>query len=46
MEEQDRIEEPTKKKTTKDFVILFLAIGGLIAGLLLLKYAMGALQII
>ena len=46
MEEQNRTEEPIKKKTTKDFVILFLAIGGLIIGLLALKYLMGALQIL
>lgn len=46
MEEQNRTEEPIKKKTTKDFVVLFLAIAGLILGLLLLKYLMGALQIL
>jgi len=44
MEQNNSIEE-TKKKTSKDFVVLFLAIGGLIVGLLLLKYAMGALNI-
>lgn len=43
MEQNNSIEEP-KKKTTKDFIVLFLAIGGLIVGLLILKYAMSALH--
>lgn len=45
MENNQTTEEP-KKKTAKDFVLLFLAIGGLILGLIFLKYIMGALHIL
>lgn len=45
MENNQMAEEP-KKKTAKDFILLFLAIGGLILGLLFLKYLMGALNIL
>lgn len=38
MEKQIQNQEP-KQKTKRDFFILFLAIGGLIAALLLLKLA-------
>lgn len=44
MENQIHAEEP-KRKTSKDFIILFLAIGGLVAVLLLLKYAIGAFHL-
>jgi len=45
MENNQMAEEP-KRKTSKDFILLFLAIGGLILGLILLKYAMGAFHMI
>lgn len=44
MENHDKGIEP-KQKTSRDFLILFLAIGGLILGLILLKYLMGALHL-
>lgn len=44
MENNQMAEEP-KKKTAKDFVLLFLAVGGLIIGLLFLKYLMGAFNL-
>lgn len=44
MENQEKSSEP-KQKTSRDFMVLFLAIGGLIFGLILLKYLMGALHI-
>lgn len=46
MEEYNKTEEPAKKKTAKDFLTLFLAIGGLIVGLMLLRYLMGVLHVI
>ena len=45
MENNQMAEEP-RKKTTKDFVLLFLAIGGLILGLIFLKYLMGAFNLL
>ena len=44
MEDQIHTEEP-KRKTGKDFLMLFLAIGGLIAVLLILKYAISAFHL-
>lgn len=44
MENQLHTEEP-KRKTSKDFIILFLAIGGLIAVLILLKLAIEAFHL-
>lgn len=41
MENQD-IDNDPKSKTTYDFLLLFLALVGLIAVLLFLKYAIGA----
>ncbi|MBV5315952.1 MAG: hypothetical protein JZU47_21815 [Prolixibacteraceae bacterium] len=45
MENQEMDEAP-KQKTTGDFIKLFLALAGLIVGLLLLKYLMGSFGII
>jgi hypothetical protein len=45
MENNQLAEEP-KKKTAKDFILLFLASGGLIVGLIMLKYAMGVFNIL
>ncbi len=39
-------EDQPKGKTIYDFVVLFLALGGLIAVLLFLKYAIGALHLV
>lgn len=44
MENQIQTEEP-KRKTSKDFIILFLAIGGLIAILIALKFVIGAFHL-
>lgn len=44
MENQLKTEEP-KRKTSKDFIILFLAIGGLVAVLILLKFIIGAFHL-
>lgn len=45
MENQDIDNEP-KEKTGHHFFMLFLAVVGLVVGLLLLKYAIGALNLI
>lgn len=44
MENKIQANEPNKK-TTKDFIMLFVVIGGLIAALILLKYAMNAFHL-
>lgn len=44
MENKIQANEP-KKKRMNDFVLTFLAIGGLIVALVLLKYAMSALRL-
>lgn len=44
MENNIQAKEP-KNKTSKDFIMLFLVIGGLIVGLMLLKYAINALHL-
>lgn len=44
MENKIQTNEPNKK-TAKDFILLFIVIGGLIAALVLLKYAMNAFHI-
>lgn len=45
MENQD-IDNETKEKTGYHFLLLFIALGGLVAVLLLIKYAIGALHLI
>lgn len=45
MENQDIDNEP-KEKTAYHFLFLFLTLGGLVAVLLFIKYAIGALHLI
>ena len=46
MEQTNKLNEEPKQKTSKDFMLLFLAIGGLIAALVVLKYAISALHLL
>lgn len=45
MNENNQMEEPRKTRAIRDFMILFLGIGILVAVLMLLKYVMEMLQI-
>ncbi|MDP2336776.1 MAG: hypothetical protein Q8N05_10070 [Bacteroidota bacterium] len=44
--ENNDVPDGPKRKTSKDFILLFLALAGLVAALLLIKFAIGALHLI
>lgn len=44
--ENNNVPDEPKRKTIKDFALLFLAIGDLFAALILFKYVMEALHLI
>jgi hypothetical protein len=44
--ENNELEDAPKKKTTSDFIKLFLALAGLAIGLILLKYIMKTFGVI